>query len=112
MAVSESYREYVLDQLGRVEPVTARAMFGGVGLYAHGLFFALIGDDRLYFKVDDLNRPDFEERGMVPFAPFEDKSQVMQYYEVPGEVLDDVDELSEWMHNAVSVARRKRTKRR
>ena len=112
MAVSESYREYVLDQLGRIEPITARSMFGGVGLYARGLFFALIDDDRLYFKVDDMNRPDFEERGMGPFTPFDDKSQVMQYYEVPGEVLDDVEQLAEWMDGSVGVARRKRSKRR
>lgn len=112
MAVSESYREYVLDQLGRVEPVTARAMFGGVGLYARQLFFALIDNDRLYFKVDDTNRPNFAERGMGPFTPFEDESHVMQYYEVPGDVLDDVEQLAEWMDGSVAVARRKRSKRR
>jgi DNA transformation protein len=112
VAVSESYRQYVLDQLGRVEPVTARAMFGGVGLYARGVFFALIGNDRLYFKVDDSNRPDFEAHGMGPCAPFDDETRTMQYYEVPGEVLDDIDELPEWVDKAVSVARRKRSKRR
>ncbi len=53
MAVSQSYREFVLEQLGRVTPVTGKSMFGGVGIYAQGLFFALIAEDRLYFKVDD-----------------------------------------------------------
>jgi hypothetical protein len=55
MAVSQSYRDFVLEQLGRVSPVTGKSMFGGVGLYADGLFFALIAEDRLYFKVDDPN---------------------------------------------------------
>jgi len=32
MAVSQSYREFVLEQLGRVAPVTGRSMFGGVGI--------------------------------------------------------------------------------
>ena len=112
MAVSEGYREYVLDQLGRVEPVSPRAMFGGVGLYARGVFFALIDDDRLYFKADETNRPAFEAHGMGPFMPFGDESHVMQYYEVPGDVLDDVDSLSGWMEKAVAVAWRKRRKRR
>jgi DNA transformation protein len=57
MAVSQSYREFVLEQLGRVSRVTGKAMFGGVGIYAQGLFFALIAEDRLYFKVDDCNAP-------------------------------------------------------
>ena len=37
MAVSDSYREYALEQLGRVIPVTAWAMFGGVGIYGEAL---------------------------------------------------------------------------
>jgi len=34
-------------------------MFGGVGIYCGDLFFGLIDDDTLYFKVDDSNRSDF-----------------------------------------------------
>jgi DNA transformation protein and related proteins len=72
MAVSQSYREFVLEQLGRVTPITGKSMFGGVGIYAHGLFFALIAEDRLYFKVNAVTRPEFEQRGMEPFRPFEE----------------------------------------
>jgi len=50
--VSESYRVFVLEQLGRVASVSAKSMFGGVGLHAESLFFALIAEDRLYFKVE------------------------------------------------------------
>jgi TfoX-like protein len=35
--------------------------------YARDVFFALIFDDTLYFKVDDSTRPEFEARGMAPF---------------------------------------------
>jgi DNA transformation protein and related proteins len=45
MAVSQSYREFVLEQLGRVMPVNGKSMFGGVGIYAGALFFALIAED-------------------------------------------------------------------
>lgn len=54
----------VLQQLSRLTPVTGKPMFGGVGFYAQGLFFALIAEDRPYFKVDDTTRPDFERLGM------------------------------------------------
>ena len=73
MSVSQSYRTFVLDQLGRsAERIRIRSMFGGAGVYSGDYFFALIADDVLYLKVDDTNRPDFEERGMGPFRPFGD----------------------------------------
>jgi len=103
--VSESYRVFVLEQLGRVVPVTARSMFGGVGIYARGLFFALIAEDRLYFKVDDQTRPDFERRHMEPFRPFEDEN-AMGYYELPADMLEDAVQLAPWVQNAIDVATR------
>jgi DNA transformation protein len=103
MAVSKTYREFVLEQLGRVTPVTGKSMFGGVGIYTQGLFFALIAEDRLYFKVDDATRPDFERRGMEPFRPFGEDS-AMGYYEVPADVVEDVVQLEPWMRKAIDVA--------
>jgi DNA transformation protein len=103
MAVSESYCGFVVEQLGRVKPVTARRMFGGAGIYARGLFFALIAEDRLYFKVDDTTRPDFERLGMEPFRPYGEDS-AMGYYEVPADVLEDAVELEVWMKKAMDVA--------
>ena len=58
-------------------------MFGGVGVYAAELFFALLDDDTLYFKVDDATRPQFEDRGMSPFRPYGEDGEAMHYYEVP-----------------------------
>ncbi|HEU0077399.1 MAG TPA: TfoX/Sxy family protein [Longimicrobiaceae bacterium] len=112
MAVTPEYREFVLEQLGRVAPaVTARAMFGGVGVYSGGLFFALLDDDTLYLKVDDTNRGDFEAAGTGPFRPFGDDRDVMQYYELPAELLEDADQLRPWVEKAIDVARRKRKKK-
>jgi len=108
MAVSAEYREFVLEQLERVEPVTARAMFGGVGIYASGLFFALISGDSVYLKADDSNRGDFEAAGMGPFRPYGDGTRAMQYYELPADLLEDPDRLRPWVHGAIDVARRKR----
>ena len=86
-------------------PVTGKAMFGGIGIYAGGLFFALIAEDRLYFKVDNLTRPDFERRGMEPFRPFGEDS-AMGYYEVPADVVEDVNQLEAGMRQATDVAAR------
>jgi len=112
MAVSESYRTFVLDQLGRAVPrIRARSMFGGVGIYAGELFFALLANDTLYLKVDDSNRPDFEARGMGPFLPFGDERDKMQYYEVPADLLEDPDALRPWAEKAIAVAAKKKSKK-
>ncbi len=111
MAVTPSYRSFVIEQLEHVSTITAKNMFGGVGLYAEGFFFALIADDRLYFKVDDSNRSNFEAAAMEPFRPYGD-DRAMQYYEVPIEVLEDVDALRGWGEKAIAVARRARQRKR
>jgi DNA transformation protein len=111
MAVSESYREFVLEQLGRVTPVTGKSMFGGVGIYSQGLFFALIAEDRLYFKVDDTTRSEFEQLGMEPFRPFGEDS-AMGYYEVPADVVEDAVRLAAWMKKAIGVAAKAKIKKK
>ena len=110
MAYTPEYRDWVLEQLRYTGPVTARSMFGGVGLYLDGLFFALIGEDTLYLKVDDSNRPDFEAAGMEPFRPYGDE-RAMGYHEVPAEVLEDPHRLREWAEKALAVARNAKRKK-
>jgi DNA transformation protein len=98
---------FVLDQLGGIDDVVARSMFGGVGLYAGSVFFAIIHRDIVYFKVDDKTRPSFVRAGMKPFKPFADRPTTMQYYEVPANVLEDAEELTKWAQRAIAVAKRK-----
>jgi DNA transformation protein len=107
MAVSDEYLTYVIDQLEGLGPVRSKRMFGGAGLYFEGLFFGLIADDVLYLKVDDSNRADYEAEGMGPFKPYPDKKEVMQYYEVPIDVLENRNTLRDWAVKAVRVAERK-----
>lgn len=111
MAVSSEYREFVLEQLGRVTQVTSRSMFGGVGVYGGGLFFAVMDNDTLYLKVDDTNRPDFEAAGMGAFRPFGEDSPPMRYYELPADLLEDADALRPWVEKSLDVVRRARKKK-
>jgi DNA transformation protein len=107
MSVSPSFRTFVLEQLTRTTPgIRARSMFGGVGIYATEFFFALLDDDTLYFKVDDATRPQFKDRGMTPFRPYGEDGEVMQYYEVPADVLEDPEALGAWVEAAIGAARR------
>lgn len=105
MSVTADYLAFVLEQLAGLGRVSSRRMFGGAGLYHDGLFFGLIDDDVLYFKVGDSNRGDFEACGKGPFQPFPDRPEaVMNYYEVPGEVLEDPELLITWARKAIAVA--------
>lgn len=108
MSVSPSYRDYVTDQIEQAcdLPIRTNRMFGGVGIYAGELFFAIIAYETLYFKVDESNRPDYEQAGMKPFTPFPDKGHIMGYYQLPEEVLEDTEELKSWVTKALEVAER------
>jgi DNA transformation protein len=113
VTVSASFQTLVVEQLSRVLPgVRTRRMFGGVGVYSNDMFFALVDDDVLYFKVDDTTRPDFEALGLGPFRPFGDEGETMQYYQVPAELLENTDDLRTWADKAVGVARRRKTRAR
>src|SRR5690349_4790260 len=105
---NNGYRDYVLDLLAPFGPIRARAMFGGHGIYKDGIFFALIAEDILYFKVDDQNRPAYQAAGSKPFT-YEGKNGkpiAMSYWELPVDVLEDHDHLGQWVNEAVAAARR------
>lgn len=111
MAMTDAFQQFIEDTLSRVHPVTTKRMFGGLGIYSDATMFALADDEVLYFKVDETNQGDFEAAGMEPFRPFGD-ARVMPYYEVPAEVIEDVDQLRIWMDKAIQVSKRRRRKKR
>ena len=66
--------QFLLEQLDD-ERVTARAMFGGHGIYRSGHMFALVYDDVVYMKVSDdeakaSERPPFRPRPNQTFRSF------------------------------------------
>jgi DNA transformation protein len=104
MAVSESYLTFVLEQLGGVRGVVTRRMFGGVGIYSDEVFFAVIDNDTLFFKVDAELAARYRDRGMPPFAPIPGQKPTMSYFQVPPEVLEDAAELRRWANDSIARA--------
>ncbi len=104
MTVSADFHAFVLEQLEGL-PTVSKRMFGGIGIYAGEDFFAIVHDDRLYFKVDESTRPSYVSGGMAPFSPFDEQRPMRGYFEVPVEVLEDADMLCAWAREAVRVAR-------
>jgi DNA transformation protein len=102
-AMSSDFVDYALRQLQVLGPVVARRMFGGYGLYCDERIFAVIDNDALYFKVDELSRPDYVAAGMGPFAPLPQK-KMDGYYELPLDVLASRAQLEQWGRKALAVA--------
>ncbi len=99
--------DYVLNDLfADIPGVTSRAMFGGYGFYKEGLIFAIIADEKLYFKVNETNKSDYESRGSEPFTytAHTGKRKSMAYWEVPADVMEDRDVLPQWVEKSVAVS--------
>lgn len=93
--------------------VTVRRMFGGAGIYADGVMFALVHDGVIYLKVDGQNTPAFEREHLAPFtySTSGGKRGVMSYRRMPDRLYDDPEELAVWAHEALAAARRGGTQR-
>jgi DNA transformation protein len=98
----DSFKQFVLDQLRSVGSVRCRAMFGGYGLYRGDVFFGILHNGRLYFKTDLSSREAYSNKGMRSFRP-NPKQILKSYYEVPVDVLEDADLLSDWSRRAIAA---------
>ena len=101
----DTFKEFVLDQLGALPELRARAMFGAHGLYSGENFFAILDEGRLFFKTDAPSAADYTARGMGAFT-YESKDKVltMAYHEVPPDVLENAPELTSWARRTIQVA--------
>ncbi len=100
MAVDDDFIADITGRLAPLGPITARRMFGGVGLFTEDRMFAKIsGGGVLAFKADDGNRQGFIDAGMT-------RSGKMPYYEASAEQLEDDAQLIEAARSAVAAALR------
>ncbi len=105
MARQSEFVEFVLELLTPVGGVRARAMFGGFGIYQGEVMFAIITDDRMYFKADAVTRQEFTAQGLAPFTYIaRGKTQTLQYYEAPPEVFEEQEAMRHWAQQALDVA--------
>lgn len=103
----QRFADHVVDALRGFGPVEARAMFGGFGIFRHGLMFGLIADDQLYFKADDQSAPEFAARGLNPFRyTAKGRATELRYFQAPPEVFDDKQQMTEWAAKGYECALR------
>ena len=112
MTASANFATYTVELLGAAGRVTARRMFGGYGLYCDGVMFALIAEDVLYLKADDVNRPDLERVGSAPFT-YEARGRrtIIAYWRAPDEAMESRELMAPWARSALAAALRAKAAR-
>jgi DNA transformation protein and related proteins len=87
--------------------VTVKRMFGGSGIYAEGLCFAIEADGEVFLKTDPLSRADFSAADSAPFTYVaKGKSRPTSYWSLPTAAHEDDDELRRWARMGLDAARR------
>ncbi|MEO8346015.1 MAG: TfoX/Sxy family protein [Betaproteobacteria bacterium] len=113
MANTPDFIEHVLELMRPAGRASARAMFGGHGLYLDGLIVAIVVEDVLYLKTDDETRPAYLERSLDPFSytTKEGKAYAMSYHRAPEEAVEGPDEMRAWLRPALGAALRNAQKK-
>ena len=103
LSEDDTFVEYVCDQLGSIDGISHRAMFGGHGLYCGSTFFGIAYRSKLYFKTNEETRAKYVAWEMGPFQP-NAKQRLNSYYEAPPDCIDDATALTELAEEAIDAA--------
>jgi DNA transformation protein len=108
MVASDSFAEFLREQLAPFGRITMRRMFGKTGVFHGGLMFGMVTDDTLYLRVDDHNRAEFKEAESFPPLNYEKQGRVIDlaFWRAPDRLFDEQDELVTWARIALAAARR------
>ena len=113
MAASDSFAEFLSEQLAPLGRVTMRRMFGKTGVFCDGLMLGMVADNTLYFRVDDDNRAAFKEAASSPPLNYRKKGDTidLSFWRAPERLFDEPDEFVTWARIALAAARRVAAKR-
>jgi DNA transformation protein len=110
---------FVVDLFEGVGGVSAKRMFGGLGVYADGVMFALVtGEGAVCIKADDHLKSELKLHGSTPWVwtpssgPRAGQSVEMGYWRLPENALDDPEEAAVWGRKALAVAQAAKTKKK
>jgi DNA transformation protein and related proteins len=114
MVATNSFADFLREQLAPLGGVTMRRMFGKTGVFCNGLMFGMVTNDTLYFRVDDETRTAFEEAASVPPLNYEKQGRMidLSFWRAPERLFDEPDELVGWARAALAAAGRVAAKRK
>ena len=87
--------------------VAVRRMFGGAGIYADGLCFAIESGGDVFLKADAQSQASFSAAGSSPFVHnARGKAMPTYFWRLPSAAYDEPDELRRWAGLGLEAARR------
>ncbi len=104
MTVSNPFLLHAVESMSHVAPVSYRRIFNGYGIYHQSVQFAIVINDRLYFRADDYSRSLYVAKRMTAFMPSSIDVGESNFFQLPDEVLTHPAELIFWMRIAVEAA--------
>ncbi len=99
----------IADIFAEFGPVRVRRVFGGHGIYADDMVFALELRGEIFLKADAESEAAFASAGSSPFTYLRrsnGKSTTLPYWRMPETAFDDPDDLKRWCNLALDAARR------
>lgn len=110
--MSDDFVDYVMELFGPFGTVVSRRMFGGHGVYLDGLMFAIISDDILYLKSDEMNRIEFEQAGCEVFSyARKGKRATLSFFRAPEDAMESPELMLPWARSAYAAALRANAKK-
>jgi DNA transformation protein len=110
--MSNDFVDYVMELLGPFGTVGARRMFGGHGVYLDGLMFAIVSEDTLYLKADEMNRIEFEQAGCEIFGyARKGRRATLGFFRAPEDAMESPELMLPWARTAYAAALRANAKK-
>jgi DNA transformation protein and related proteins len=108
MTASDSFAEFLREQLAPLGRIVLRRMFGKTGVFCDGVMLAMVRDNVLYFRVDDENRETFQEAAAFPPLNYAKRGGPIDlaFWRAPERLFDEPEELVTWARAALDAARR------
>jgi DNA transformation protein len=113
MVASDTFAEFLREQLAPLGHVTLRRMFGKSGVFCDAVMIGMVTENTLYFRVDDDNREAFKEAESFPPLNYAKQGSTidLSFWRVPERLFDEPDELIDWARAALAAAHRVAAKR-
>jgi DNA transformation protein and related proteins len=108
MVASDSFADFLREQLAPLGHITLRRMFGKTGVFCNGLMLGMVTDNTLYVRVDDHNRGTFKEAQSSPPLNYQKQGRAIDlaFWRAPERLFDEPEELVRWGQAALAAARR------
>lgn len=87
------------EKLSVIAGISTKKMFGGHGVFHEGKMFGIIDSKgNLFFKVNESNKADYEQKGASQHSR-------MPYFSVPKQIFDNQEDLILWAQKSIEASK-------